>query len=71
MPFCTCNSKTTAHDSSCRLNAPAPSIGWTCPSCSRNNAPSVQVCQCSKVEDRGPQRQILTEGPRFATLTEG
>jgi hypothetical protein len=69
---CTCNPNSSGiHHYTCpERQVSAPSVGWTCPSCGRNNAPSIQVCSCSKVEDRGPQRQILTEGPRRASLTE-
>jgi hypothetical protein len=48
--------------------ATAASVGWTCPSCNRNNAPSIQVCQCSKVEDQNSSKKILTEGPTSGYL---
>lgn len=72
MPACNCTPNSSGiHNYACAMSQPAaPSVGWTCPSCSRNNSPSVQVCSCSKVEDRGSQRQVLTEGPRRASLTE-
>jgi len=73
MPICNCKPNSSGiHSYACAMSQPpaAPSMGWTCPSCSRNNSPLVQTCSCSKTEDRGTPRRLLTEGPISVTMTE-
>jgi len=64
MPVCNCTPNSSGiHSYSCAMSQPpsAPSMGWTCPSCSRNNSPGVQICSCSKQESTSPPRRMLTE----------